>query len=166
MGSLTIYSLLQYLLRCCRYRCFKSTLHFHLSQKIAHLQTNVHISRILQDMIMKQSSKYSSYDAERNGINIFTFMLKDQSVTGVPKMSNASRCRNRSNNIRPTFINTLFPVPRRKFSKWGREVIININNFIILNKQCKSVEILSFWSLYRLLPFLNQAPQASARLVS
>ena len=29
--------------------------------------------------------------------------------------------------IRPTFINTLFPVPRRKFSKCGREGII-INN--------------------------------------
>ena len=53
--------------------------------------------------------------------------------------------------IRPTFINTLFPVPRRKFSKWGREIIIiNIN---ILNKLCKTDLILSFWSLYRLLSF-------------
>jgi len=29
--------------------------------------------------------------------------------------------------LRTTFINTLFPVPMRKFSKWGQEVII-INN--------------------------------------
>ena len=46
---------------------------------------------------MKQSSKYSSCDAEQNGINIFAFVLKDRSITGVPKLSNTSRCRNKSN---------------------------------------------------------------------
>ena len=47
---------------------------------------------------MKQSSKYSSCDVAQNGINI-SFMLKDQSVTGVPKLSNALDYRNKSNNI-------------------------------------------------------------------
>ena len=32
-------------------------------------------------------------------------------------------------------------------------IIISSNNFITLNEQCKTVLILSFWSLYRLLSF-------------
>ena len=47
---------------------------------------------------MKQSSKHSSRDAAQNGINIFTVMLKNRSVTGIPKLSNALRCRNKSND--------------------------------------------------------------------
>ena len=69
-------------------------------------------------------------------------------------VKNMSCYRVRDRQIRPTFINTLFPVSRRKFSKWGWEVIIiNINHFIILIKQCKTVLTLSVWSLYRLLSF-------------
>ena len=47
---------------------------------------------------MKQSSKYSLCDAAQNGINIVTFTLKDLSVTGISKLSNASGCRNKSSD--------------------------------------------------------------------